>query len=176
MRAPEGSGCAVRTCPKGKATRSRQPKQVQATVVDCTPTEVAEHNAEGISDPQVSHKGKKPLVDSPCHGLSGKQLRSHIPTVKRPPKRLLPVREGAAPKGLRVALKHLYSSPPIPAPTPRPAGPATQAWGGSETDRRAGEYRPMPRTGPQVSGVGKAGLRPGSFNRRANNPSVTASP
>ena len=33
-------------------------------------------------------------------------------------------------------------------------GPATQAWGGRETDRRAGQFRPM-RTGPHASGVGK---------------------
>ncbi len=37
----EGSACPVGTTPKALATRSRQPKQVQATAVDCTPTEVA---------------------------------------------------------------------------------------------------------------------------------------
>ena len=40
--------------PKALATRSRQPKQVRATAVACTTIEVAEHNAEGISDPQSS--------------------------------------------------------------------------------------------------------------------------
>ena len=39
----------------------------------------------------------------------------------------------------------------ISSPAHRPAGPATQAWGDSETDRRAGVLRPMTRAGPYIS-------------------------
>ena len=52
--ATEGSACAVGTTPKALATRSRQPKRVQPTAVGCTTIEVAEHNAEGVNDPQSS--------------------------------------------------------------------------------------------------------------------------
>ena len=49
----EGSACPVGTTPKALATRSRQPKRVQATAVACATIEVAEHLPEGQSDPQV---------------------------------------------------------------------------------------------------------------------------
>ncbi len=65
IRKPEGSGCPVvtkgsvcpvGTCPKGKTTRSHQPKRVRATAVACTMIEVAEHNAAGVGDPEVAHE------------------------------------------------------------------------------------------------------------------------
>ena len=60
-RATEGSACPVGTTPKALATRSRQPKQVQATAVDCTTTEVAEQSP----CPSPVHPATSPCKPSP---------------------------------------------------------------------------------------------------------------
>ena len=91
--------------------------------------------------PPVPHKGKKPLVDSPCHGLPGKQLRSHISTGKQPPKRLLPLAEGAAPKGLRVAPQAPIFIPTQPRTHLPPSG-ARNAGVGRKRDRPKGGRDP----------------------------------
>ena len=57
--------CPVGTCAKRKTTRSRQPKQVQATAVDCTPTEVA----GGAGSPFPLSPAERPCV--PWHTAIG---------------------------------------------------------------------------------------------------------
>ena len=96
--------------PKGLRVR---PEQLQPTTRRPAPTPSgsfdrhAGGNLSGTSDdwsfnrradnPSGAHKGKKPSVDPPCHGLPGKQPRSHIPAGQQPTMQA-PSREGTGGK------------------------------------------------------------------------------